>query len=72
MSDDKLSKRVESLEEKVAFQERTIEDLSEAVNGQWKLLETFKREVSRLNDELKAVEDNLSRGGEREPPPPHY
>ncbi|PQA85952.1 SlyX family protein [Hyphococcus luteus] len=72
MSDDALNARLEKLEERSAFQEQTIEDLSQAVTEQWKLLESFKREVSRLNDELKAVEDNFSRGGEREPPPPHY
>ena len=72
MGDDALTARLEKLEERSALQEQMIDDLSEAVTEQWKLLETFKREVSRLNDELKAVEDNVTRSGEREPPPPHY
>ena len=72
MTDDALVSRIEKLEERSAFQEQTIDDLSKALTDQWRLLETFKRDVSRLNDELKAVEDNISDGGRREPPPPHY
>ena len=72
MTDDALKMRIEKLEERSAFQEQTIEELSTALTDQWKLLESFKREVSRLTDELKAVEDNISQGDHREPPPPHY
>lgn len=69
---DALILRIEKLEERSAFQEKTIEDLSKALTDQWKLLETFKRDVSRLSDELKAVEDAVDQAGHREPPPPHY
>ena len=72
MTDDALKLRLEKLEERSAFQEQTIEELSAALTDQWKLLEEFKREVSRLTDELKAVEDNIAQGDHREPPPPHY
>ncbi|MFC2952733.1 SlyX family protein [Marinicaulis aureus] len=69
---DALLIRIEKLEERSAFQEQTIEDLSKALTDQWKLLETFKRDVSRLSDEVKAVEDAVDHAGHREPPPPHY
>ncbi len=72
MNEAALLARIDALEERSAFQEQTIEELSKAVTEQWKLMETFRRDVSRLTDELKAVEDNISQGGEREPPPPHY
>ena len=72
MTDNALNARLEKLEERSAFQEQMIEDLSKALNDQWKLLESFKRDVSRLNDELRAVEESVSRGDGREPPPPHY
>lgn len=72
MNDEALAARLEKLEERSAFQEQAIEDLSKALTDQWKLLESFKRDVARLTDELKAVEDNVSRGDHREPPPPHY
>ena len=72
MDQQALMARIEKLDERAAFLEQAIDDLSMALSDQWKLLEKFKREVSRLNDEIKAVEDNIARGGEREPPPPHY
>lgn len=72
MNDDALTTRLEKLEERAAFQEQTIEELSQALTDQWKLLESFKRDVARLTDELKAVEDNMAHGEDREPPPPHY
>lgn len=72
MDDTALSARLEKLEERSAFQEQAIEDLSKALTDQWKLLEAFKRDVARLTDELKSVEANAGTGGEREPPPPHY
>ncbi len=72
MTDETLNARLERLEERSAFQEHTIDELSKALTDQWKLLETFRRDVARLTDELKAVEDNIAHGDQREPPPPHY
>ncbi|MCK5745693.1 MAG: SlyX family protein [Oricola sp.] len=72
MNEHALASRIEKLEERSAFQEQAIEDLSAALTEQWKLLESFKRDVRRLSDELKAVEENMPQSGEREPPPPHY
>lgn len=72
MDHDALLSRIEKLEERSAFQEQAIEDLSAALTEQWKLLESFKRDVRRLSDELKAVEENMPESGAREPPPPHY
>ena len=67
MSDDAVTARVEKLEERAAFQEQTIEETE-----QWKLLEAFKRDVARLTDQLKAVEEAVEQGVHNEPPPPHY
>jgi len=72
MTADAMNARLEKLEERSAFQEQAIEDLSEALTDQWKLLDSFKRDVMRLTDELKAVEDAMDNAGQREPPPPHY
>ncbi|MBL4619421.1 MAG: SlyX family protein [Alphaproteobacteria bacterium] len=72
MSDDALLTRIEKLEERSAFQEHTIEELSDAITDQWKLIDKLKREVGRLTDELKEVGDNMAQGAGREPPPPHY
>ncbi|VAW02230.1 hypothetical protein MNBD_ALPHA05-150 [hydrothermal vent metagenome] len=72
MSEEGLNARIEKLEERAAFQENAIEELSDAVTDQWKLIDAMKRDTQRLTDELKQVEDNLERGEPREPPPPHY
>lgn len=72
MTDDAVTARIEKLEERAAFQEQTIEELSEALTDQWKLLEAFKRDVARLTDQLKAVEEAVDQGVHTEPPPPHY
>ncbi|MEM9619029.1 MAG: SlyX family protein [Pseudomonadota bacterium] len=72
MSDGHATSRINKLEERSALQEQAIDDLSDAVTEQWKLIESLKRDVSRLTDELKEVEANIEKGGEREPPPPHY
>ncbi|MEO1240380.1 MAG: SlyX family protein [Pseudomonadota bacterium] len=72
MGDEHATSRIDKLEERSALQEQAIEDLSDAVTEQWKLIESLKRDISRLTDELKEVEANIEEGGEREPPPPHY
>jgi SlyX protein len=72
MSEEALNARIEKLEERAAFQENAIEELSDAITEQWKLIDAMKRDTQRLSDELKQVEDNLERGEPREPPPPHY
>lgn len=65
-------KRIAALEERIAHQERTIEDLSYISVKQWK-------EISDLSDKigyLKAKFEELEAGGEtsaeKEPRPPHY
>jgi SlyX protein len=72
MTDEAMMSRIEKLEERSAFQEHAIEELSETITDQWKLIDSLKRDIKRLTDELKEVEDNMAQGERREPPPPHY
>ncbi len=74
MTNDEILARIEKMEERSAFQEHTIEELSDAITDQWKLIDALKREVNRLTDELKEVGDTVAQGpgAGREPPPPHY
>ncbi len=67
-----LNERIEKLEERAAFQDKAIEDLSDAVTDQWKLIESLKRDAKRLADKLREVEDSFAQGEVKEPPPPHY
>lgn len=66
-----LRARVEALEMSRAHQERTIEDLSEAMAGQWKQLEALSRQMVRLADQVQEAQAAAG-AGETEPPPPHY
>ena len=66
-----LRARVEALEMSRAHQERTVEDLSEALATQWKQLEALNRQVVRLADQLQEAQAAVG-PGETEPPPPHY
>ena len=72
MPKDNHTDRIEKLEERCAFQERALDEMSAALTDQWKLIEALKRDVQRLTEEIKSVEDNVMQGGGREPPPPHY
>ncbi|PKR88061.1 SlyX protein [Pleomorphomonas diazotrophica] len=64
--------RIVALEEKIAYQEQVIEDLNAAVTDQWKEIDTLKRLVANLLDEVKEMELAARATAGREPPPPHY
>lgn len=66
-----LQARIEALEMSRAHQERTIEDLSEALADQWKQIEALNRQMVRLADQLQEAQA-AGGTGEAEPPPPHY
>ncbi|MHB1111495.1 MAG: SlyX family protein [Devosia sp.] len=68
---EELKRRIETLEELAAFQERAIEDLSGTVAGQWKQIEALRRDLANLGAQLAEVEAGASTP-QREPPPPHY
>lgn len=64
--------RIDALEEKVAYQEQVIDDLNTAVTDQWKEIDTLRRLVTSLLDEVKEMELAARAPVGREPPPPHY
>ena len=71
MSDmDDMRARLDALEVRVAYQDRTIEDLNQAAVDQWKQIETLKRQLAELLDRVQEVEDASPSAPER--PPPHY
>jgi len=63
---------IEALQTRIAFQDRTIEDLNGAVTDLWKEIEDLRRSVSRLESRLGAAEGALLEVAPPEPPPPHY
>lgn len=63
--------RIEKLEMQIAFQERTIEELSGQVAEHWKLIDRLTTKLDTLATRFLAVEEGLQEA----PPitkPPHY
>jgi len=67
-----LAARIDALEIRIAHQDQTIEELNATITDQWKQIEDLTYRVSRLSDELRAVENSAGVTDEPEPPPPHY
>jgi len=72
MADDEARARFEALETRIAHQERAIEDLGTTVTEQWKQIDALAKQVERMADRLRRVEDNVPAPDAPEPPPPHY
>lgn len=67
-----LEARVEALETAMSFQDRTIEELSQALADQFRLVDKLRRELQQLGAQLAEVEANPALSPQQEPPPPHY
>ncbi len=72
MNVDSTEARIDALEEKIAYQDQVIDDLNTAVTEQWKEIDTMRRLVASLLDEVKEMELAARATAGREPPPPHY
>lgn len=66
MTDD----RVTALEERIAYQDQTIEDLNATVMALWKEIEGLKRQLAKLGEQLDEVAADVPQQPDR--PPPHY
>ncbi|MDX3929931.1 MAG: SlyX family protein [Shinella sp.] len=63
--------RISALEEHVAHQARTIEELSDQLAEQWKTIEQMRSKLDRLTERFLALEEQSLEA----PPiarPPHY
>ena len=68
----RLEARIEALESTIAFQDQSIEELTQALSDHWKQLEALRREFTNLGVQVREVEAHPALAGGREPPPPHY
>lgn len=64
--------RLDTLEVRLAHQDRIIEDLNQTITAQWKDIDRLKREVERLSDRMASAELALGPDPGDEPPPPHW
>ena len=69
---DAVYARIEALEVRVAYQDKVIEDLNQAVIDQWKKIDSLRRQLNEVLDRVQEVEDNAGGPATPEPPPPHY
>ncbi len=63
-----LSDRIETLETRLAHQEKTISDLSDMVTSQWRKIEMLERQLRQLNEEMQTMDS----AGVPVDKPPHY
>ncbi|MGB3211325.1 MAG: SlyX family protein [Desulforhopalus sp.] len=67
---DIVTDRVQILEEKFEYQERTIDALNDVIIEQQKQLNALEDQIYRLQALLAAREDKPNE--DEDPPPPHY
>ena len=69
-----LENRLDALEIKVAHHERHINDLSELVSEQWKMIEKLGRLLSKADARIESLENNSAddESGIFDEKPPHY
>ncbi len=71
MTESDIIRRIDTLEERVAFQDDAIETLNQTITKQWALIDALTRNVERLTDQLREAQASASHGPQHEPPP-HY
>jgi SlyX protein len=70
MADSGESDRIEALETRLAFQERTIEELNATVTELWGALEQMRRRLEAMEEQVRSGSYIADPSGEQ--PPPHY
>lgn len=64
------SERLDTLEMRVAHQDRALEELNATIVAQWKVIDLLTRKLDLLEEQARAT-SNIA-DPRSEPPPPHY
>ena len=67
--EQKLAKRLQNLEEKFEYQDRTIETLNDVIIEQQAQINAMEEAIEKLHSLLAT---NLTQEESKDPPPPHY
>ncbi len=67
-----MNERLTELEVRVAFQEKTIQDLNEVVTDQQRRIDRLTQELEAVKSRLAGLAPALVIPQEEEKPPPHY
>ena len=70
--DGDLNQRVIDLEGRITQQEKTIEELSDALHRHWSQADELKETVAHLLERLRGLEEHLHSLQPGDKPPPHY
>ncbi|SFH94218.1 SlyX family protein [Bradyrhizobium sp. Gha] len=65
-----LAERIDTLETRLAYQDDTIETLSQTITAQWKQIDGLTRQLAQLRERLQEAE--ASAPGPSNERPPHY
>ena len=68
MSDDP---EIIELQTRIAFQDGTLQELSDVIARQQQAIEALQKELEELRCQLRTLQPSEVTGGS-EPPPPHY
>lgn len=66
-----MSDTLEDIQTTLAFQEKTIADLSDMVNAQWDEIEKLKRKLNETENKIAELETHQG-GDEANVKPPHW
>ena len=70
MGEKELSARIDALEERLTYQDETIEQLNATITAQWQQIDALTRQLAGLSERLQEAEANApAPANER---PPHY
>jgi len=69
--EDRTRHRVDALEEALAHSESTVQDLSDELAKQWKMIEGLVRKIAELEDKIEALSMAMP-APPGDAPPPHY
>jgi SlyX protein len=67
-----LEERLAELEIRLAFQDRTIQELNDVVTVQQGMIDRMVRELEALRAHLRSIAPTLVASRSEETPPPHY
>jgi SlyX protein len=70
LADGNDSARIEALETRIAYQDRTIEELNAALTEQWKLIDQLTKRLMQMEEQVRSGSYIADPSSER--PPPHY
>lgn len=73
MADEDVARRLTALEERIAYQDETIEALNQTITKQWTQIDKLTRLIESLADRLRDAEAKAAaQGSPVHERPPHY